>query len=75
MDEDLVEAIADAFRNQMDYIHTEAPQSHRRFYEPALLDAIAGIAEVINLYEPTYDLRYFYRRAGYPEPYPIHEMR
>ena len=40
----------------------------------ALDNATVKIACVINGEEPTYDLRYFYRAAEHPEPYPEHEM-
>lgn len=40
----------------------------------ALYRVTERIAGVINSENETYDMRYFYRAAGYPEPYPYHEM-
>jgi hypothetical protein len=71
MDEDVIEDIADEFAKQL--------EDCKRFkmavyYREAVLDDIIILANVIARWKPTYDLRYFYRRAGYPEPYPVHPM-
>lgn len=69
MDDDIIEALADAFAGVLQYIPTDQPIAFRTFY-----DCIVNVAIAIHDNEPTYDLRYFYKRAGYPEPYPIHDM-
>ena len=71
MDDDVIEALADAFASQLEYIRNSP---RLRGFETATLDIIVGVAVVIHDFEPTYDLRYFYKRAGCPEPYPVHEM-
>jgi hypothetical protein len=71
MDDDVIEDLADALASEIAYLDTHG---FSRFI-PAILDAIVAVATVINNHEETYDLRYFYKRAGYPEPYPTHEMR
>lgn len=68
MDEDVIDAIADALGLQRDLAWGITNASN------AVCNSIHAIAEVIHTYEPTYDLRYFYCRAGYPEPYPEHPM-
>ena len=71
MDEDVIEDIADEFAKQI----TESKRmALGRHYIRAHLDDVILMANVIARWKPTYDLRYFYRRAGYPEPYPVHPM-
>lgn len=71
MDDDLIEELANAFAEQL----FQLEGTERRSYRSVIYDDIVAVAVVINSYEPTYDMRYFYRQAGYPEPYPIHEMQ
>ena len=73
MDDDVIEALADAFAEQLNYT-TNGYIECEKYYKAAILDDIMAVANVIHDFEPTYDLRYFYKRAKYPEPYPIHEM-
>lgn len=73
MDEDIIEDIADAFNEQLLSL-SHHPVSIAGHYECAILDDVILMAIVINRHQPTYDLRYFYKRAGYPEPYPVHPM-
>lgn len=69
MDDDVIEALADAFAERL------AIPSPRDTHYGTILADIVAVGCVINELEPTYDLRYFYRRANFPEPYPEHEMR
>lgn len=69
MDEDVIDAIAHALA-----IQTINPTITDDGYA-GVLNAIHAVAGVINIYEPTYDMRYFYKNAQYPEPYPEHPMR
>lgn len=71
MEPELIEELADAFAEQLNRM--EANSEYRKFI-PAVLEDIVAVGIVINRNEPTYDMRYFYRRAGYPAPYPVHEM-
>ena len=74
MDEDVIDDIAAAFANQLNgLIHYGGAEL--RHYETAIWDDILAIACVINMHVPTYDLRYFYAKCGYPEPYPVHEVQ
>lgn len=74
MDEDIIEDIADAFAKQLENV-SFFPLHAGQYYEAAVLDDIVCMAIVINNHAPTYDLRYFYKRAGFPEPYPEHPMQ
>ena len=69
MDEEIIDDIALAFAERLG--STETRDTH---YGTILEDIIA-MACVINDHAPTYDLRYFYRNAGFPEPYPQHIMK
>lgn len=71
MDEDIIEDIADALAEQLNSLKASV---NWRFYYNAILDDIIAMAIVVNRHQPTYDLRYFYKRAGYPPPYPHHPM-
>lgn len=68
MDDDVIEALADAFAGQLNQLMSWDPQ------RLIIYDCIVEIAVVIHDFQPTYDLRYFYKRTEYPEPYPTHEM-
>lgn len=68
MDDDVIEALADAFAEQFSQLMSWDPQ------RLVICDCVVAVAVVIHDFEATYDLRYFYKRAGYPEPYPVHEM-
>lgn len=68
MDEDVIDDIAAAF---LERLSESGPNTH---YGTILAD-IETMAYVIQSHNETYDLRYFYRNAGYPAPFPIHEMR
>ena len=68
MDEDVIEDLANALAEQLSYLKEWDPLRY------SIYDAIVAVAVVINSHEPTYDMRYFYKRAGYPEPYPVHDM-
>lgn len=72
MDDDVIEDLADAFANQLENLNDRDPRYSA--HKAAIHDNIIAIAVVIHNHEPTYDLRYYYKRAGYPEPYPVHEM-
>jgi predicted ABC-class ATPase len=74
MDEDLIDALADVLHQQLTKATQVKIENHSMIAVLSVLDDIQAVAEVINDYQPTYDLRYFYRRAGYPEPYPEHEI-
>ena len=69
MDDDIIEALADAFADVLMSQKIHSVHIFRGIYE-----CIVSVAVAIHDNEPTYDLRYFYKRAGYPEPYPIHDM-
>jgi hypothetical protein len=73
MDEDIIEDLADAFAGQLKYIE-EKFFTHSALKE-VVYDSMYAVATVINNHNPTYDLRYFYKRAGFPEPYPIHPIQ
>ena len=73
MDEDVIEDIANAFAEQLSQLTGFSIVAADQ-YATAIYDDIIAIATVINSHEPTYDMRYFYKRAGYPEPYPVHDM-
>jgi hypothetical protein len=73
MDEDIIDAVAMAFAEQMIKIEND-PMFNRRHYIEQCLDDMVAMAIVIHDYEPTYDLRHFYKNAGYPEPYPVHPI-
>jgi hypothetical protein len=66
MDDDVIEAIADAFAARLAVCYGT--------HAMVVLDDAYAVAVVIHDFEPTYDLRYYYKRIGFPEPYPIHEM-
>jgi hypothetical protein len=68
MDEDEIDDLADSLYAIFEY--TVDPRKLETLY-----DAIHHVAIVVNNHNPTYDLRYFYKRAGYPEPYPEHELQ
>lgn len=70
MDDDVIEALADAFAEQLEYLHSSGNSRLAGVW----MDSVMAVADVIHAFEETYDLRYFYRRAGYPEPYRVHEM-
>ena len=69
MDEDIIDCIADTLAEQ---ISKAADSSETAYW--AVVDDIQAMACVVNQYEPTYDLRYFYRRANHPTPYPVHPV-
>lgn len=71
MDEDLIDALAAVFTERLSL---EALGETRDNHYGTILEDIVAVASVIHDFQPTYDLRYFYRNAGYPEPYPHHEM-
>lgn len=72
MDEDVIDDLAAAFFSQMSLARdTDSIDSN---YMYALVDCIVLTAIVINTHMPTYDLRYFYRNSGLPEPWPQHDM-
>ena len=73
MDDEIIEDIADAFAEQLNCIK-DHPTFRTPHYEAAIFDNIIAMAIVINRWTKTYDLRYFYQRAGYPEPYPQHDI-
>lgn len=75
MDEDLIEALADAFAEQLAVEIIGSPKADMDLIHYGVLWSINKIACVINDYQPSYDLRYFYKRAGYPKPYPEHPIR
>lgn len=72
MDDDIIEDLADAFAGQIAYLREAHP---RNAFEEIVYDSMFAIATVINNHNPTYDLRYFYKRAGHPEPYPVHPIQ
>ena len=67
MDEDLIDALAAVFSERLS-------MEGRDTHYGTILEDIVAVASVIHDFQPTYDLRYFYRNAGYPEPYPHHDM-
>jgi Zn-finger domain-containing protein len=75
LDEDIIDDIAYAFSQQLEYLDDISSGVIRGYYQAAILDAIESMAEVINNHNQTYDLRYFYKNCGYPEPYPQHSIR
>lgn len=74
MDEELIDSLGDALAGQMSKACNVRDEDNRKIAILAVLDDILAIAEVINQYQPTYDLRYFYKRCGFPEPYPEHPI-
>ena len=72
MDDDIIDDLAAAFAGQIDFVLRSSP--HRQDWYNAILDDIIAIAGVIHSHTPTYDMRYYYKNAGYPEPYPVHDM-
>lgn len=77
MDDDVIDGLADVFGLEFNHLRdaTWLLPDVFSLMEEVLIRSIEGVAKVINDEEPTYDLRYFYRRSGYPEPYPLHEIR
>ena len=71
MDDEVIEALADAFSEQLTWAQGTPGEGLLR---KGILGCVIAVAVAIHDNEPTYDLRYFYKRAGYPEPYPIHDM-
>ena len=73
MDDDIIDDLAAAFFEQGQAI-TNSLADYTTPWWQQLLDDIIAIGLVIHSHSPTYDMRYFYKNAGYPEPYPVHEM-
>lgn len=74
MDEEIIDAIADTLAEQLRKAENVTHIFIKEIASLAVLDDIIAMAVVVNTYQPTYDLRYFYRRTGFPEPYPDHPM-
>lgn len=75
MDEDVIDDIAYEFSKQLEFIDDVRIHPRLREYRyNQCLDDIYLMAKVIHRWSPKYDLRYFYKAAGFPEPYPHHEM-
>lgn len=70
MDDDIIEALADGFA----WRFGQCEVTQRDTHYGTIMEDCYMVAVVIHNFEPTYDLRYYYKRAGFPEPYPIHEM-
>lgn len=73
MDEEIIDDIADAFAQQLESL-IDHPSMRAKTWQAAILEDVIAMAIVIKRWAPTYDMRYFYKRAGYPEPYPVHLM-
>lgn len=69
MDEDFIDQIASSLAAEL----KEA--KHVENADIAIYRITERLAAIIHSENPTYDMRYFYRNSGYPEPYPIHDMR
>lgn len=69
MDEEIIDAIADVLSTEMNLAQD---------YDVAMAainNTIISLGEIINSFQPTYDMRYFYKRSGMTEPYPNHPIR
>lgn len=74
MDDDVIEEIADAFAGEIRYIEEYFDGREQERFIEIVLYAVHALAVVIHNHEPTYDLRHYYRRAGWVEPYPVHPI-
>lgn len=68
MDEDVIDDLAGGFAHRLS-------QEGRDTHYGTILEDIFIVACVIKVHQPTYDIRYFYRNAGYPEPFPEHPIQ
>lgn len=69
-DDALVTDIADAIRQQYEYI-THSPLENQDLYTTQLRDETVSIASVIVKHFPEYDIETFYTRSGYEGGHPM----
>lgn len=74
MDEEIIDDIAETLAYQLQQARSMGDPSRSDVALLAVIDDIQAMACVINRHKSTYDLRYFYKATGHPEPYPVHNL-